>query len=77
VQWTPSGVLARFRAAFHAGRPWFYSSGQSSVIRAERWTYQVDAAGEAHDIAVYSIVEPEWPGVREHLLTLLRRPYGQ
>jgi RimJ/RimL family protein N-acetyltransferase len=34
--------------------------------------YVIDAAGEARDIVVYSIIEPEWPVVRERLRALLR-----
>lgn len=48
-------------------------AAQEGILRR----YLVNAAGEARDIVVYSIIEPEWPAVREHLLTLLRRPYGQ
>ena len=36
--------------------------------------YAVDSAGGAHDIVVYSIIEPEWLAVRERLRALLRRP---
>jgi RimJ/RimL family protein N-acetyltransferase len=38
--------------------------------------YAVGIGGESRDLVVYSIIAPEWPGVRRHICDLLAAPRG-